>query len=141
MARVFGFDESAAQMDVYVAKSDKAMQAVKEVAEEMQQEAQSIFSSRKKTGQGIAGIVIKEEKSKVTVGWSERPGLHGYFHELGFHAVDNRRKKQRIPRTNRSRKRIYKNVKATYVPPFPHMRPAFDKHEKDLEIKVRNAIT
>ena len=86
---------------------------------------------------------MAEKKSNtITIGWSERPGLHGYFHELGFHALNNRaKKKQVIPRTGKSRKRVYRRVKATYVPPRPHMRPAFDKYNKDIEIRVQNKIT
>lgn len=144
MAKVYGFNESAAEMDMYSRKADKAMEELEAIAEDMQSTAKEIFAgkSRPRTGAGVDGIVIERTRSSITIGWSDRPGLHGYFHELGFHALDNRGKKKHIiPRTGKSRKRIYRRVKATYVPPRPHMRPAFEKHEKSIEIRVQNKIT
>lgn len=142
-ARVFGFDESASEMDDYAKKADNAMKELVSIAEDMRDTAKEIFAkvSTMRTGKGQSGIEIEKKTTEVLVGWETRPNLHGYFHELGFHALDNRHKKQRISRTGKSRKRMYRRVKATYVPPRPHMRPAFGKHIGDMEIRVQNKIT
>ncbi|MGX7099595.1 hypothetical protein ACWOBH_06235 [Globicatella sanguinis] len=142
MARAFGFGESAMEMEKYHSKADNAMKELEKIADDMMDEARDVFmmKSPPRTHKGEKGIVQDKKGSTITIGWSGRPGLHGYFHELGFHALDNRRK-QIIPRTRKSRKRVYRRVKATYVPPRPHMRPAFDKYNKDIEIRVQNKIT
>ena len=144
MAKSFGFGESAIEMENYHSKADNAMRELETIADDMMNEARDIFTSKSppRTHKGERGIAQEKKSSTITIGWSGRPGLHGYFHELGFHALDNRaKKKQVIPRTGKSRKRVYRRVKATYVPPRPHMRPAFDKYGKDIEIRVQNKIT
>lgn len=143
MVKVFGFNESAQEMEMYHSKADNALKELQEIGKDMMEEAKSNFAkvSNQRTGKGRDGIVMEKEGKKVTIGWSERPGLHGYFHELGFHALDNRGKRQHIRRTTKSRKRMYARVRATYVPPRPHMRPAFESHNADIEIRVQNKIT
>ena len=92
-----------------------------------------------RTGAGISGIEIEEKDDSVDIGWSARPGLHLYFHEIGFHALDNRRGKVRLRRNNRGkRSRVYSGTGATYVAPKPHLRPAFDEKRRKNFIKLFN---
>lgn len=139
MSEAFGFDEMINKLDNYERLSSEGQKVTKEYADKMRDKAEQYFVSglRQRTGQGASGINVEHSGEVSEVGWDARPGLHGYFHELGFHALDNRRrtlgrkKKWNLKRgVGSNRPRIYKGVIATYVPPTPHMRPAFYDYEK-----------
>ncbi|MGX7091182.1 hypothetical protein [Hutsoniella sourekii] len=142
--KVFGFDEAASMFDNYASKSSNAKPEFIRIAEDMHKDARSNFQSglRQHTGQGASGIQIEKSAEEATIGWSGRPGLHGYFHELGFHALDNRFGRQRVARNRTGkRKRRYRKRQATYVPPTPHMRPAFYAHQGSMQGRIQKAIT
>lgn len=112
---VFGFNEAAMDMDEYALKSVNAQKEMNEVARTMQQTAIKVASGKglQVTGAGIAGIQVEEQGDAVEIGWSSRPNLHLYFHEVG-----------------------------TYKDPVrSHMRDAFEQHEQELLRRVQNAIT
>lgn len=83
---------------------------------------------------------MEEREDTIIIGWANRPGFHGYFHEIGFHALDNRHGKQKIKRSNKNRKRSYRGAKATYVAPSPHIRPAFDSLKNDFYKDVQKSL-
>lgn len=134
---VFGFEESAQEFDVFADKATQAKSAMEDVGEKMKETAKQIASSKglNKTGAGISGIVKTTQGDDVVIGWATRPNLHLYFHELGFHALDNRRGRRK------KRQKGFRGKRATYVPPSPHMRPAFYKHEREFVEQVQNKIT
>lgn len=112
---VFGFDEVAQDMDILDAKSSQAKVAMHDIGDKMTDRAKSNFKAvlTQRTGQGASGIQNEKTDDDVVIGWSARPGLHGYFHEIG----------------------TYKD------PPKPHLRPAFDEMENDFVRQVQEAIT
>ncbi|RYC97867.1 hypothetical protein [Facklamia hominis] len=145
MAEVFGFDEAAQMFDKIADKTDEGRKTTEKYQEKMMERARSNFAAglHQRTGQGQAGIDKQTSGDTYEVGWSARPGLHGYFHELGFHALDNRGgRKYRLRRDSKGkRKRSYRRVTATYVPPTPHMRPAFyDLKDEYLAEAQRNLV-
>lgn len=115
MSEVFGFDEASQDMEQFVAKTDNGTRAMNQVADKMRDTAKRHFQAKTttRTGQGAGGIVSEHNGDESQIGWSGRPGLHGYFHEIG----------------------TYKDA------PKPHMRPAFDQHEQEFVQKVQQAIT
>lgn len=115
MSEVFGFDEAANDMEEYLVKADKAQEEMYDVGEDMRDASRRNFQAQTttRTGQGAEGIEVEKRGDAVDIGWSSRPGLHGWFHELG----------------------TYKD------PPKPHMRPAFDEHEEDFVRRVQQVIT
>lgn len=143
-AEVFGFDEATRMFDDILRKADEGRKTTEEYQEKMMQQARRNFQAgtRQRTGQGASGIQKETSGDNYDVGWSSRPGLHGYFHELGFHALDNRRKglkHKKLGGTNRHGG--YRGRKATYVPPTPHMRPAyFDLKEQYLTEAQRRLV-
>ena len=144
-AEVFGFDEATRMFDDILRKADEGRKTTEEYQEKMMEQARRNFQAgtNQRTGRGASGIQKETSGDNYDVGWSSRPGLHGYFHELGFHALDNRRrKKYRLKRnTNGKRARSYRGVTATYVPPTPHMRPAyFDLKEQYLTEAQRRLV-
>lgn len=140
---VFGFSESLKEMERFARNAGKAPKVVDDYANKMADEAKKILASKGlvKTGKAASGIQVENKGDDRDIGWAERPNFHGYFHELGFHALDNRLKKQRVKRIGKARTRSYRGVKATYVKPSPHMRPAFDKHESGFYREVQNKLT
>lgn len=145
MSEVFGFDEVIQDMLKFERNASKAKTEMQEVADEMRDQAKQNAQAGGlyRTGQGIGGIVSQHSDNESVVGWSARPGLHLYFHEIGFHALDNRRKKWKLKRGGKRGKgaRSYKGVRATYVPPTPHMRPAFDSKQSEFYRRVQNKLT
>lgn len=115
MSEVFGFDDFADDLDIFVEKSDGAVDGMHEMGDRMRDDARRNASNQglEVTGQGVAGIQVEKNQDDTTVGWSRRPGLHLYFHEIGTYK-DN---------------------------PKPHMRPAFDENEQDYVELVQNKIT
>lgn len=115
MSEVFGFDEAASDFDVLESKSNNAKKVMHEMIDDITEDARSIFQSTlgQHTGQGASGIQNEKTDTDATGGWAGRPGLHGYFHEIG----------------------TYKD------PAKPHYRPAFDKHAGDYVEKVQREIT
>lgn len=115
MSEVFGFDEAAQDMEDFVVKADRGKKVMQESADRMRDSARRHFQSQTttRTGQGASGIQSEHQGDASEVGWSARPGLHGYFHEIG----------------------TYKDY------PKPHMRPAFDENEQEFLTRVQQAIT
>lgn len=146
MSGVFGFDSVISEMDGYIRKAKNAKKAVRESADEMRDLARSNASAQGlfKTGAGVSGIDSEHHEGYSEIGWSNRPNLHLYFHERGFHALDNRYKeKWRLKRQGKRGKgaRSYRGVTATYIPPKPHMRPAFTAKKNEFYKRVQDEIT
>lgn len=115
MAEVFGFDESAQEMEDYVSKALEGQQEMYAVADDMANLAESNASGQglQVTGAGVAGIQTSKQGDAVEVGWAGRPNLHLYFHEIG-----------------------------TYKDPMrPHIRPAFEALEQEFQRRVQSKIT
>lgn len=138
----FGFDDIVNDFNRFEQNADQAQPEVKKYAIKMRDQARSIAKSKglAKTGAGVSGIDIEEKVNEIIVGWGQRPNFHLYFHELGFHALDNRKGKIRVRRNNKNRSRLYSSVKATYVAPKPHMRPAFDQLEPEFYNTIQNTL-
>lgn len=139
----FGFDELVEDTNKLLSNAGNLMPEVKKKAITIRDRAKIIAKTKglKKTGAGVSGIEIEEKEDAVDIGWSERPGLHLYFHELGFHAVDNRRGRVRVRRNSRgNRARLYDSKQATYVAAKPHLRPAFDENEEDFYKKIQQTL-
>lgn len=142
-AEHFGFDKINNRFSKYENNVDKAKDVLEKHAEVMRDTAKQNATSAglKVTGDGVEGIRIDSVENGYNIGWASRPNFHLYFHELGFHAVDNRHGKQTIRRDTRgARKRRYGRVKATYVPPTPHMRPAFKARRKQFLYEMVRTI-
>lgn len=142
MSSIFGFSDSLKEMERFARNAGQSPKVVDEYANKMADEAKKILASKGlvKTGKAASGIQVENKGDDRDIGWGARPNFHGYFHEIGFHALDNRKKVQRLKREGKARIRSYRGVKATYVRPSPHMRPAFDKHEsafyRDMQKKL-----
>ena len=141
-AEHFGFDRINNQFAKYENNVDEAKKVLEKHADKMKDAAISNATAGKlvKTGEGIKGIVTEPTENGQNVGWASRPNFHLYFHELGFHAVDNRQKQTIRRDTRGARKRRYGRVRATYVPPTPHMRPAFKANEKQFLYEMVTTI-
>lgn len=141
-AEHFGFDRINNQFAKYENNVDEAKKVLEKHADKMKDAA--ISNARAgglvETGKGIKGINIEPTENGYNVGWASRPNFHLYFHELGFHAVDNRQKQTIRRDTRGARKRRYGRVRATYVPPTPHMRPAFKANEKQFLYEMVTTI-
>lgn len=141
-AEHFGFDRINNQFAKYENNVDEAKKVLEKHADKMKDAA--ISNARAgglvETGKGIKGINIEPTENGYNVGWAPRPNFHLYFHELGFHAVDNRQKQTIRRDTRGARKRRYGRVRATYVPPTPHMRPAFKANEKQFLYEMVTTI-
>lgn len=142
MSGVFGFGDSLKEMEKFARNARQSPKVVDEYANKMADEAKKILASKGlvKTGAAASGIQVENKGDNRDIGWAEKPNFHGYFHELGFHALDNRERSYGYRKSLGSKNRDYKDVKATYVPPTPHMRPAFDKYEaafyRDIQKKL-----
>lgn len=144
MSKVFGFEDAIKDMKRLQQNAKQAKVVTRQYAEKIAERAKrnaekaGLVKSRK----GVEGIRHETSGDKELVGWAERPNFHLYFHEMGFHALDNRNKKKyTLKRSQKNlRKRSYKNVKATYIAPKPHVRPAFDEligsYYKDVQKKI-----
>ncbi len=142
-AEHFGFDRINNQFAKYENNVKEAKVVLEKHANKMKDTA--ISNARAgglvETGKGIKGITTEPTENGYNVGWATRPNFHLYFHELGFQAVDNRHGKQTIRRdTKGARKRRYGRVRATYVPPTPHMRPAFKANERQFLYEMVTTI-
>ena len=143
-AEHFGFDRINNQFAKYENNVKEAKVVLEKHADKMRDSArQNVKASKLKqrTGDGIEGITTEPTENGYNIGWATRPNFHLYFHELGFHAVDNRHGKQTIRRdTKGARKRRYGRVRATYVAPTPHMRPAFKANERQFLYEMVTTI-
>ena len=143
MSEVFGFDEFAMDIEKYARNVEKADREVENVADKMKNDARNNARAGGlvKSGKGITGIEKEKQGEDWVIGWQGRPFLHLYFHELGFHALDNRHGRQSIRRSSKGkRQRSYRGVRATYVPATTHMRPAFESNEMFFYERVQQAI-
>ena len=139
----FGFDDLTADFDKLINNVERVKPEVRKVAIKMRDRARIIAKVKglQKTGAGVSGIDLEEKDDRIDIGWSQRPGLHLFFHEIGFHALDNRRGRVRLSRNSRGkRSRIYSGKGATYVAPKPHLRPAFDENEEEFYKKVQQTL-
>lgn len=142
-AEHFGFDRINNQFAKYENNVKEAKVVLEKHANKMRDSARQTAKAGGLvvTGKGVEGIVTEPTENGHNVGWASRPNFHLYFHELGFHAVDNRHGKQTIRRdTKGARKRRYGRVRATYVPPTPHMRPAFKANERQFLYEMVTTI-
>lgn len=144
MSKSFGFDEVVADFGKYEENATQAELTLVNNGEKMRERARAIARSKGlfKSGQGVSGIDIEKKTNEVLVGWGDRPFMHLFFHEVGFHALDNRhRKKYLLERNSRgTRKRFYHNTKATYIAPKPHLRPAFDELENEFYKSMQDTL-
>lgn len=139
----FGFEEAIQDFEQFEQNANNVDQEVKKVAVKMRDRSRQIATAKglNKTGAGVEGIEEEKTADGYDIGWSDRPNFHLYFHELGFHALDNRLGKIRLRRnTKGKRSRQYGGVKATYIPAKPHVRPAFDELEPEYYEKIQNAL-
>lgn len=142
-AEVFGFDRINNQFAKYENNVEASKLVLEKHAKTMEAAAKSnaVAGGLRVTGQGVSGIQTEPTENGFNVGWASRPNFHLYFHELGFHAVDNRGSKQTIRRDLRgARKRRYQRVRATYVPATPHMRPAFKQNRDKFLYEMIHTI-
>lgn len=137
----FGFDDVVADFNKLTNNAENAKPEVRKMAVKMRDRAKAIATSNGliETGAGVEGIDIEEKNDEVDVGWGQRPNFHLYFHEIGFHAIDNRRGKVRISRSGKNRTRVY-TTNATYIAAKPHMRPAFDELEPEFYKKIQQTL-
>lgn len=141
--RSFGFDEVQTDFHKLANNANDVKPDTKKYAIKMRDRARSIAQSKKLvlSGAGVSGIEVEDTDKGADVGWSQRPNFHLYFHEIGFHALDNRRRKIRLKRSSKgNRARIYSSSKATYIAPKPHMRPAFDELESDFYRSIQKTL-
>lgn len=139
----FGFEEAAKDFEKFERNVDDVEPEVKKVAVKMRDRSRQIAIAKglNKTGAGVEGIEEERTEGGYDIGWSERPNFHLYFHELGFHALDNRGGKTRLKRNSKGkRERHYDGVAATYVPAKPHVRPAFDELEPEYYNKIQSVL-
>ena len=141
-AESFGFDEMDRVFAKYENNVEKSKLILEKNAKKMKKDAVSIATSKglKVTGEGVKGITTESTNNGYNVGWSSRPNLHLYFHERGFHAQNNRQKQTVFRDSKGARTRHYKPGQATYVPPSPHMRPAFERNKMAFLNEMRNTI-
>lgn len=142
--RAFGFDDALKDLDQLVKNTTEAKTFVIKHAEKVRDRARQYAEKQglRKSGVGISGINVETTEEGANVGWNGRPAFHLYFHELGFHAIDNRQGKVRLKRGGKKngRMRLYKGVKATYVGPKPHVRPANDELEQEFYEGIQKTI-
>lgn len=143
MSEMFGFDDAIKEIEGYLSKANKAKNVMREVADEMRDVARNKARAGGlfRTGEGISGIESVHHSDYSEVGWATRPNFHLYFHERGFHALDNRRKTWQLKRSRKGKKRSYRGVSATYIPPTPHIRPAFTIKEHEFYRRIQKEIT
>ena len=141
-AEHFGFDRINNQFAKYENNVKEAKVVLGKHADKMRDSARQTAKAGGLvvTGKGIEGIVTEPTENGHNVGWASRPNFHLYFHEMGFHALDNRQKQTIRRDTKGARKRRYVRAKATYVPPTPHMRPAFKANEKQFLFEMVRTI-
>ncbi|WP_062532338.1 hypothetical protein [Jeotgalibaca dankookensis] len=128
----FGFDDVQTDFNKLAKNADDVKPETKKYAIKMRDRARAIAQAKKlvRSGAGVSGIEIEDTDKGADVGWSQRPIFHLYFHEIGFHALDNRHGRIRLSRNSKGKRaRVYSSKKATYISPKPHMRPAFDELE------------
>ena len=142
MSKVFGFDDFAHDTERMMRKGEQAGEVVREYADKMKERAVNIAIGKGliRTGQGVSGIQTDGKGDRYDVGWITRPNMHLYFHELGFHALDNRKKKHTGRKKLGSRNRGYRGTRATYISPTPHMRPAFDQLKEQFYSDVQKKL-
>lgn len=139
MSEVIGFDKIISKLNSVVKNAETVGDVVEKEATKMKDEAVRIAKSRglEVTGKGIEGIVTKRQGTESLIGWAERPNLHLYFHEVGFHAGFGKHT-SRESRGKRTRR--YKKGSRKYVAPKPHVRPATLKLKNEVIRNIKNHI-
>lgn len=137
----FGFDEIEKDLNNILTRAEKLDNEMENLAEKIKNK--SVINAKSKglmkSGKGIKGIVKQKNEEGWAIGWAERPNLHLFFHETGWHTgkpkSSKTQQKNGVRRTVRTYKKTAKFIKAT-----PHMRPAFDElAPKGIE-KIKNLI-
>ncbi|UJF15062.1 hypothetical protein LZ578_08620 [Jeotgalibaca sp. MA1X17-3] len=139
----FGFEDVQSDLNKLAKNAEDIKPETKKYAIKMRDRARQIAQSKKlvRSGAGVSGIEVEDTETGTDVGWSQRPNFHLYFHELGFHALDNRRGRIRLSRNSKGKRaRIYSSSKATYVSPKPHIRPAFDAIEPEFYKAIQKTL-
>lgn len=115
MASTFGFDEAAQDMEVLTNNAETVSTVYDKSATKIVNKSKAIASGKglQVTGAGVAGIVKEVDGNGFKAGWGGRPNLHLYFHEIG----------------------TYKD------PPRPHLRPAVDELEPEIQEDIQNKLT
>lgn len=132
MSEVFGFEVASKELKQLASRADHVNEKVVEEGNKMRDDARNIARGLGlyKTGHGVSGIEIEKISNGVEIGWLNRPNFHLYFHEYGFHATGRKKGK---------RKRKYKSG-TKYVPPKPHLRPAFDRGKDKFQNNIKKYI-
>ncbi|MFS4464730.1 hypothetical protein ACMFKE_04925 [Staphylococcus haemolyticus] len=142
MSEVFGFESISKDLEQYASRADHVIEKVIEEGEKMRDDARNIARGLGlyKTGKGVNGIEIEPTSNGVEIGWLNRPNFHLYFHEFGFHATGRKKGKRYTSRSSKGkRKRKYKSG-TKYVPPKPHLRPAFDRGKDKFQNNIKKYI-
>lgn len=142
MSDVFGFDEAIQDLERYSSRANNINEKVYQEGIKMRDDARNIARGLGlyKTGKGVSGIDIERVSNGVEIGWSNRPNFHLFFHEFGFHATGRKKGKRHTSRSNKGkRKRRYKTG-TVYVPPKPHLRPAFDRGKDKFQNNIKKYI-
>lgn len=139
MTKEFGFSGAIAKLNKISSNAKTINSIVEKEAEEIKDDAKKIATSKglKVTGAGVEGIITKHALYESTVGWADRPNLHLYFHEVGFHAGFSKAT-SRERRGKRARR--YKKGSRKYVAPKPHIRPAALQHKDSFAKKVKDKL-
>lgn len=111
---VIGDDSIDREIEEAVHRVSRLPQAMDSGAEKLVNRSKNIarLKGLQKTGAGVAGIIYEREGDDRLIGWSPRPNLHLYFHEIG----------------------TYKDY------PRPHVRPAADQSENEIIEDIRKTI-
>ena len=126
MSDVFGFDEAIQDLERYSSRANNINEKVYQEGIKMRDDARNIDIERVSNG--------------VEIGWSNRPNFHLFFHEFGFHATGRKKGKRHTSRSSKGkRKRRYKTG-TVYVPPKPHLRPAFDRGKDKFQNNIKKYI-
>lgn len=115
MSKTFGFDEAAQDLEVLVNNAGGIGDVYDESADMVMKRSKAIASGKglQVTGAGVSGIQKEVDGNGFKIGWTSRPNFHLYFHEIG----------------------TYKD------PPRPHIRPAVDETEGQIQDKIQNKLT
>ena len=127
MSDVFGFDEAIQDLERYSSRANNINEKVYQEGIKMRDYARNIARGLGlyKTGKGVSGIDIERVSNGV---------------EIGFHATGRKKGKRHTSRSSKGkRKRRYKTG-TVYVPPKPHLRPAFDRGKDKFQNNIKKYI-
>lgn len=107
-------DDASKDIDDAILSLNRLPKSMDAGAEKIVDAAKRLASLKglNKTGAGLSGIIYETEQDDRLIGWSPRPNLHLYFHEIG----------------------TYKDY------PKPHLRPAADQVENEIIEDIRRDV-